>query len=272
MNWFACIIYGLAMGFVEFIPVSSGAQGQILQEIFGATKPDPVRDLVVHIFSLSAFFFVWRNPLETFRQDRRMIQRGTRSNNQMYRGNADSRFVRSAVLPMLICMVLALYFNGNRGLPSTAILLLLGGVVLYIPERLLQGNKSARSMSALDAVLIGVASALGAIPGLSRIGMGISVSIMRGADRKHALNWAYLLSVSALILMTLGDLFNLIASPSGIFLCTGFGGYLLMAIFSFAGAYLSVFTMRNVIVHRGLHAFAYYSWGAALFAFILYLL
>ena len=271
MNWLQSILYGLVLGFGEFIPVANGAQTQILQQIFGSMVNDPLRELLVHLFSLAAFILVWRNPLETLRRDSRMIQRGTQMHRQVYRGSADSGFVRAAAIPMLIFMIVLMsLYRGDAN--WTMIILLINGMILYLPERMLQGNKTAKAMSPLDGLLFGLASALSIIPGISRVGMGMSIGIMRGADRKHTLNWAYLLSVPALLLFIGRDLTGLIFASNAVTLSTGFLGYLLLSLSSFAGAYLSVFLMRNLIIHRGLHGFAYYSWGAALFSFVLYLL
>jgi len=213
----------------------------------------------------------WRNPLDTIRRDSCMVQRGTRIHRQIYRGNADTGFIRIAAIPMLIYMiVLMAVYKGNQN--WTMLILLVNGIILYLPERMLQGNKTARSMSPLDGLLIGLGSALSVIPGISRVGLGMSIGIMRGADRKHTLNWAYLLSVPALLLLAGSDLCNLIFASNSITFCADFLGYLMLSIFSFIGAYLSVFLMRNLIIHRGLHAFSYYSWGAAMFSFILFLL
>ena len=271
MNWLACILYGLVLGFGEFIPVSNGAHALVLQKIFGTSLNDPVRNLIVHLFSLGAFFLVWRNPLDAIRRDARIVQRGARLHNQLYRGNTDSQFLRSAAVPMLLVMIL-LMFVWRTGQISTIILLLINGIILFLPERMLQGNKTSKAMSPLDGVLIGVAAALAVIPGFSRVGLSMSMGMMRGAEKKHALNWAYLLSVPALILLIGNDVVHLLFNPASISLSTGFGGYLLLGVSSFAGSYMSVFLIRNLIIHRGLHGFAYCSWGAALFSFILYLL
>jgi undecaprenyl-diphosphatase len=272
MDWLQSIIYGFVMGFSELIPVSSSAQNLILRQLFGASENDAFRELLIHIFSLSAFIFAWRGSLKVF-QDRRYIARSRRGRSVVdYNRNSDSRFVRAAVFPMLMVMIISLNFNNGNNLIRTAILLIVNGIVLYIPERILQGNKSARSMSSMDAWLVGIFSAVSVIPGFSRIGMGIAISQIRGADRKNALNWAYMLSIPALMLLIAGDLVTIIFSGQGIVFSTGFGGYLLISIFAFVGSYLAVYLMRSLILLRGLLAFAYYSWGAALFLFILYLL
>ena len=271
MNWLQSILYGLICGFSEFVPVSASAQGQILQQLFGATGNDAVRDLLIHIFSLAAFGIAWRNPLETFMQSSyQTIRRAGRS--RVNRENHDSRFVRACAIPMLLVMLLCFYFKGKNSMTSTALILLINGIILYVPERILRGNKNARGMSALEAWIIGAASALSVIPGFSRIGMSLSATQILGADKKHGINWAYMLSVPALLLMIGADLVSIIFGGQALMLTTGFWGYTLISIFSFAGSYVSVFFMKNIILHRNLTAFAYYSWGSALFAFILYLM
>ena len=48
-------------------------------------------------------------------------------------------------------------------------------------------------------------------------------------------------------------------------------GYLVAGLAAFAGAWLGIRLIRALTVHMGLDIFAYYCWGAALLAFILYL-
>ena len=273
MNWFECILYGLSMGFSEFVPISSRASGMILQKLFGAEVNDGVRDLIVHIFALAAFIIAWQKPVDFLRygvQIPRRRQRGHRSTDTHM--SSDTRFVRAAVIPMILVMILVFYTSGSIETIPTVLLLIVNGICLYLPERMLRGNKSARAMSASDAWLIGGCSALCAVPGFSRMGMGISIAQMRGADTKHAINWAYSLSVPALLFLIGADLVGITFGAQLLVLSTGFWGYLLLAISSFVGSYFAVYYMRNIITNRGLCAFAYYSWGAALFMFILYLL
>lgn len=273
INWLESIIYGFIMSFAEFLPISSHAQGHILQQIIGAGRHDYLRDLLVHIFTLAAFFVAWKKPLEPFRFNNPSLYHSrSRHSNRDFRQNRDSRFVRASIIPMLLVMILSFYFWRSPGTISVVILLMINGVIMYLSERMLHGNKHAGLMSSMDAWLLGSVCAIGVIPGFSRMGLGIAVAQMRGADRKHAVNWVYLLSVPALLLLIGFDLVNLTFGSQLLVLSSNFWGYLLLSISSFAGSYLSVYFMRNIVLHHGLCAFSYYSWGAALFMFILYLL
>lgn len=272
MNWIQCILYGLTIGFSEFIPVSSFAQSKLLQTLFGNQGNDFIRDLLVHISSLVAFVIAWKGSIELFNRNITLSRRRRGNYGRENRELVDLRFIRAATFPMLLVMILGFYFTGGFGSTSMMLLLLIGGIILYLPERMMQGNKTARAMSAFDAWMIGAATALGVIPGFSRIGMTMSIAQMRGADKRHALNWAYMLSLPALLLLIGKDLAGIIFSFQIMTVSSSFSGYLLLIFSAFTGTYASVYFMRNIILNRGMIGFAYYSWGAALFGFILYLL
>lgn len=273
MNWVQCIILGLISGLSEFIPASVTAHQRIVTLLFGVNESDPVRGLIIHIFSLAALIIAWRGPIDVLRREDRMAARGTKVYNRIYRGNMDFRFLKTAAVPLLIGMVVLLYFGFNDiSFISTAAVLIINGFILFLTERLLQGNKDARLMSGLDAIMVGAGSALSVIPGFSRIGICTSICIMRGADRKHALNWAYILSIPALLLQILSNLAYMIFGGNSLVLSTGVFGYFLVAIGAFVGAYISIIFMKHLITNRGIPVMAYLSWGAALFVFVLYLI
>ena len=52
----------------------------------------------------------------------------------------------------------------------------------------------------------------------------------------------------------------------------GILGYFLAAGFAYLGGYLSISLMKFLAVKVGFSTFCYYSWGMALFTFILYLI
>ena len=266
MSWLQCLLYGFIMGISEFIPVSSAAQSQILQNLFGLPGNDHIRNLIIHICTLTAFFFVWKQPVDFILPTMQTPGRTRRT-----KVNAESQFIRTAAFSLLLIMLICFYFSKSTDSIRLTLMLLINGIVLYLPERMLQGNKSAGAMSVFDSWLIGAAGALSVLPGFSRMGMCISVSQMRGADRKNALNWAYILSIPALLLLIAADLAGFVFGGQLTF-STDFAGYLVLALSTFSGGYLSLYFVRNFILHRGLSAYAYYSWGCSLFVFILYLL
>jgi len=176
-------------------------------------------------------------------------------------------------LPMMIGLIVVSYvYKGSLNLLTCSLFLLINGIILYIPCRMLQGNKDASSMSALDAWLIGLSGALSVISGISRIGCFTSVSTVRGADRRKALNWALILSVPALVTLSCLDVFSLFYYHDQVSFWGNIFGYLLSIVGAFIGGYLSVIAVRFVTKRANYTGFAYYSWGLSLFMFVMYLL
>jgi len=275
MTLLQSIVYGLISGVTDFFPVSQQAHQALVLQIFGLSQRQPLKDLFVHIAIVLALLLACASSISRLRRDLRLSSRTAGKRSRVYdmRGQYELRLLRSAVLPMLAGILI--YFATDKLEGSMAwisLLLLINGVFILIPEHMRHGNKDARSMSGLDSLLIGICGLLSALPGISRVGTVLSVCSMRGADRQHALNWALLLSIPALLMLSLYDLISMFIVGTGVGSFIDIVGCLLAAIGAFIGSYLSISIMRNLTVRTGYSGFAYYSWGTALFTFILYLI
>lgn len=275
MNWMASIIYGLVSGLTEIFPVSSQANQMVMRQLFGVSQKEPVRDLLVHIAILLAIIFACRRLFARVRREQVLAHRMRRNPSQIHalKGVYDMRLVRSAVPIMVIGLFANLFFArfyNNRSLFS--LMLLLNGAITLIPVYMHQGNKDARVMSGLDGMLIGLAAALSAIPGISRNGAIMSVSLLRGAQKENGVTWAMLLSVPAMAVWILIDIISMFTVGVGSITLALFAGYLLSMLFAFAGAFVAVSFIRMLISRGDYSGFAFYDFGLALLAFILYLI
>lgn len=275
MRFLESIIYGLISGLAEFLPVSTQAHQVLCMQLFGATQREPLRDLFVHIALMAALMHAGRSLFDRLRREKKLSQRAGRGNLRQATAKSllDLRLVRTAALPMMVLSLIYLATSKLEASPAlVSIFLILNGVILIIPEYMRHGNKDARSISGAEAVLIGVASGLSAFPGFSRVAGCVSVSTACGADRQNSVNWALMLTVPALGLWMGFDLINLIVIGLNGLTFLVFLGYLLSAITAYISGYFGVLMFRFLAEKAGFSAFAYYSWGAALFMFILYLI
>jgi undecaprenyl-diphosphatase len=266
MNWLESIVYGVITGVSELLPISSKAHQELAMLLFGVSQNDPVRDFFVHIAMIFALYYACASVFQ-------QVRRSPRSGYQFVtRQQVDNRFIRGAMLPMLIALIVIWYavrgFDGNLLIYSG--MFLLNGILLYIPGRMLQGNKDARSMSQLDSVMFGLIGGLGSITGVSRIGCQTGFAISRGANRQQALQWAFSLSMPALIALSLLDVLQMF-SVDGIPFWASFFAYILSAAGAFLGGYCTIKLGQLIMTRVGFFGFAYYSWGAALLSFLLYL-
>ena len=272
MNWLESLIYGLVSGLTEFLPISSQAHQRLLMQIFGTQSRDPVRDLFVHFAMLIALYSGCKVTIEHLRRERNQRIHNKRGQAQTARILLDERFVKNAAIPMLIgILVLSYAFKTDTNLLSAAALLLINGIILFASGRMMQGNKDVRSMTYLDSILIGGFASLSAFTGISRIGCVTTAAIARGADRQHSLNWAFFLSIPALILLMGIDLLKIISGGVGISFWSSFFTYLISAAGAYIAGRYSLKLMRFLTVRVGFSGFSYYCWGASLFSFLLYL-
>ncbi len=271
MNWLESLIYGLVSGFSEFLPISSRAHQDLLLLLFGVEGHDPIRDMLVHATMLLSVYSGCRSMLEQIRRES-SVRVHNRTRTMKSNRGFDLRLVKNATIPLLIGMLILAYIVGKeQSLIWTSLFLLVNGVFLFIPERMIRANRDARTMSFFDSLLLGIFSALSIVPGFSRVGCGVSVTISRGAEPKKALQWVLLLSIPAIILLVVIDLVT-IFSFEGIGLFWGnLFGYILSAIGAYIGGYLSILFMKFFAERSGFYDFSYYCWGAALILFILYL-
>ena len=267
MNWIESLIYGLVSGFAEFLPVSSSAHQLLLEKLFGVEGSSNLQNLLVHLAALAVLCYSCRALLQEMNNRPVAVRSGRRT----VRKPPDIRLVQTAAIPLLLGFLLYPTVNGwVRDMVLPTVFLIVNGVILFVPSRMMSGNKDARGMSGFDSILIGIGGILAVCPGISRVGSMLSVASARGADKQHALNWTLLLCVPALIVLIGFDVFSII-SGGGAASGTGILGYIFSTVGAAVGGYSGIMLMRFLAVKAGFSGFAYYSWGAALFSFILYL-
>ena len=274
ISWIQAIIYGFISGITEFVPVSSQAHQLIMRNLFGMSEVNYALNLFVHLGMLTGLLFTSGNYIIRTYNEYRISHSNRRRRRREVNLQAvyDMKVAKMAVLPVVLSVVVYSFtIKWENSTPIVAAFLLLNSILLYIPMYLSRGNKDSRNMSGLDSLLVGFGSGLSALPGISRIGAGCSVAIMRGAEPQHAYLWSLLLSVPALTLLLGFDIFSVFNSS---IIGTGFRFVLkclLSGICAHLGASLSIGLLRSMTVRSGISIFSYYSLGAALFAFILYL-
>lgn len=272
MTWLDSIIYGFISGISEFLPVSSQAHQSLMLFMMGYEQRIPYIDLFTHIGALLGLVICCNSMLVRIRRDKVLAERSrfNRRHRIMTTGICDLRVIRTGMIPLLIFLLSYLYFQRwESSLPSISLVLILGGVIMLIPKWIHSGNKDSRMFSLFDSLGLGFSGALSAIPGLSRVGMMLSFSGCRGADRISAYNWILLLSIPALTLFTGFDIIHFFTMGSG-----GFSLFpaLIALISSAIGGYLSIQFMRYILVGVGYSPFGFFSFGCGLFTFLIYLL
>ena len=274
LNLIEAIVYSVVSGMTEFLPVSSHAHQKLILNLFGSEGSVALLNLTIHLGAFVALLVRTWNGIRKANIEYQIFKKPTRRRKrEPYMLLAlDFRLVKIAVFPVLLGALFTFKTaSWGEQPPLLALLLLINGVVLFIPSLLPRGNKDSRSISSLESVLIGIGGAFSVLPGISRIASVSAVSLACGADTKEAYKWSLYLSVPALAVTLLLDLYGLFSG--------GFASLSLLQVLiclvcgcvSYFAANLTISLMKTLFANKGITGFSYYCWGVALFMFIIYL-
>lgn len=273
-NWLLSLTYGLISGFTGFLPVSADAHEVLFQTMTGVKGELGGFRLACHLASLLALILAYRSHLIRFRRECRIarIPPKRRRRHPDQATLKEVRFLRTACVPAVLVAVLCGFVQFYaRQLWLLALLLVLGGTVLYAPQYFRTGNKSTGTVSALDALLLGVGGGISPVPGLSGLAGSMASGSVRGLDRRFAVDMGLLLFLAVQPVIIGFDMYSIVTIGAA-FSVGWFFLYLLAALAAFGGAFLAVKLVRFLAVRVGFSGFAYYCWGLALFTFALYLM
>ena len=150
-----------------------------------------------------------------------------------------------------------------------AVLLILGGLVLYRFAYLTRGAKDEKQMELSDAMLVGFGQAAALLPGLSRTGLMLAIGQGRGFQPVFALRFALLLSIpylfgSGVIRIVRGLILGVQAASIPAYLV----GMAVCVLAALAGVHL----LQQSVARRRVNLYAFYCWGAAAFSAFLFLI
>lgn len=241
MSIFDAIIQGIIQGLTEFLPVSSSGHLSISKHIFGIEMPGILFDIMLHLGTLIAVVFVYRQLIwRLIKEFGSLCVDIAHRNFKWSEMNHDRRLLFMLVIGLLPLFFLfvpipgtGLDFKGLSDMLGSDSDILVEGLALLATSALLfagiAANKrvkevhrhkdaSGRMVSSngrkkihtVDAILIGITQCLAAIfPGLSRSGSTLSVGLLRGINQQTALDYSFVLgipSIAAAALVSILDM------------------------------------------------------------------
>ena len=276
MSVIMSLFLGLVQGIAEFLPISSSGHLSILQNLFGLNYSEEDNMLFIvllHLGTLIAVITVYRVEL------RAMISDGL----EFLRMRADSDkdepvtlkpparvllFVLVGTIPMFI--VLFFMNSIDRLFASVGFIgfaLIITGGILFVSEKYIEkGNKTDKTITLVDALIIGLAQAVAVIPGLSRSGTTIAVGLARGLNGSFAVRFSLLLSIPAILGATVISIYKAIRTGVDFSLLPIYlAGFVIAVVVGF----FAIQTVRRLVTKGGFGKFAYYCWGVGALAMIL---
>jgi len=273
MSVILALFLGLVQGIAEFLPVSSSGHLSILQNLFRldySEESNLLFDVLLHLGTLVSICAVYRVEIKE------MIVDGIEYLRLKSDSNSDEPvvlkppgrallFVIIGTLPLFVFFwipVSELFFNTY----FIGFALIITGCILYVASNFIkEGNKTDKTMTMADAILIGLAQAVAVLPGLSRSGTTISVGLARGLEGSFAVRFSLLLSIPAVLGATLVSIFRAIRSGADFSLLpTYLAGFVVAA----GVGYFAINFLRRLMINQKFGNIAYYCWGVGLVTII----
>jgi undecaprenyl-diphosphatase len=274
LSWLQSLFLGLISGIAEVLPVSAQAHRLVLLKMFGIKSEPAVLRLMIHVSTAVALYFCSRGHIirmmRAFRTSQ--IPKKRRKRPLDTEGLNDFNLLRTTLIPTILAFLI---YSRSSGLAEksliVSVLMVINGIILYVPQYLPGSNKESGDMSRIDGLIVGLGAALGTLPGISSVGSAVSVAGVRGMDLKKALNLALLMNIPVNLGMAAFDLIGLLSGGAGSLSFGALGAGILAGIAAFAGVIIALRLIRKIVENVGYSVFGFYSWGAALLTFILFL-
>lgn len=271
LSWIHIFALAGIQGFAGILPLSDAGFLTIGRKLMGLPvdgSGDGFYSALLQIAAAVVICLVFRKDLAACMGLR---ARRSRRKEAVYQSEGELNhrmflLVLIALLPMLFVLFLrpktvALAWN----LPAVAGLFLLNGLIIFLCDRVGHGRRSLPEATITDSLLLGFAQALSAIPGLSGMGLAITVGIIRGLNPGFCVRFSCLLLIPLNFIRGIVQLFTALGTAR--FSLSYFAGILLCGICS----YFSLWLLRYMAKRESLSEFAYMAWGVGLFTFCIYL-
>ena len=183
------LMLAVVQGITEFLPVSSSGHLLLMKHLMGIQSPGLLLVVALHLGTLISVLVYYRKRLKTILF------------HLVTRGSEGQRYAAALVLGSIPVFFLGLFYGHSiENLAAnprvTAGLLVVNGLILL---SLLIPQKSGVTINPVNALIIGIAQAIGAFPGISRSGSTIIAARHIGISPKDAAEFSFLLYIPAVV-------------------------------------------------------------------------
>ena len=225
MTILEAIMLGVLQGITEFLPVSSSGHLVLMQHFLGIKESQVFFDVMLHFGTLGAVIIVYYQLIGSlvrtgfftlFQTDFYRHPRLTISNSP------DLRLIWFLLLGSIPTGLIALLFKDSIeaifGKPMVvAGMLIITGLILQLSRLGQRRRQTETPLRAWHTPLVGIVQGLAIIPGISRSGSTISISLLLGLSPQVAAQYSFLLSIPAIlgaVILKLKDVEKITIAPT----------------------------------------------------------
>ena len=239
-NFLEILILSIVQGISEFLPISSSAHLFLVSEIYKFKSQSLLVDVGLHLGSLLAIIFYFRNELKDIVNNKNLLF-------LMVLGS----------LPLIILGAIIYktgLINYFRNIEVIAWTTLIFALLLYIADKFENKKKIETDLKLKSILIIGVFQILALIPGVSRSGIVITAGRFLNFSRYDSTKISFYLSIPAIAGASFLSLKSLVDKNIDLNLIV-----LVSILFSFIFSYLTIkyflifikkFTLNTFVIYR----------------------
>lgn len=286
MTLLQSVLMGIIQGVTEFLPVSSSGHLAIFKILFDVnTDTGILFDVLLHVGTLIAVCVVYYKDIirlivefvhiliDLVLNLKTFFIRIIRKEDVTYR-----RIINNSYRKFVLLIIVATIPTGIIGsigsdlveacsefLIVPGVCLLITAVLLFISDRIPDGTKKPKQVTATNAFVIGICQGIATMPGISRSGTTIAACVISGFDRKFAVKYSFILSIPAI----LGALVLQLKDLGDITLAAGeLRNYLVGMIVAAVVGYVCIKTLLVVVKKKKFKYFGFYCIAAGILAIV----
>ena len=271
MTILEAIVLGVLQGITEFLPVSSSGHLVLMQYFLGIKESQVFFDVMVHLGTLGAVIIVYYQLIGS------LVRTGfsTLFQADFYRhprltisDTPNLRLIWFLLLGSIPTGLIALLFKDSLeaifGKPMiVAGMLIITGLILQLSRLGQRRRQTETPLRAWHTPLVGIVQGLAIIPGISRSGSTISISLLLGLSPQVAAQYSFLLSIPAIlgaVALKLKDAGEITIAPAVIIAGT---------LTSFIVGYIALRFLLAMLNRGRFSIFSYYCFALGIVAAVL---
>lgn len=275
MSLLEAIGMGLIQGITEFLPVSSSGHLVIFQNVFHLDPEGSLLFLVLlHVGTILVVLVSFRKDIQKILAEVLGMCRDILENSKIFFYNKKQdeakrykKIVHNNYRKFAILLFITTIFTGLVGYASRelvlfskttltipAICFFITGILLLVSDLGENGHKIPKDVGYGNGVVLGIMQGIAVLPGLSSLGLVLSVCLLSGFQRKFAVKYAFLASIPPIF----GALILELSKTDGSRVNSMVGMYLLGTAVACVTGFVLIRFALNFLRKKKFRVFAYY--------------
>lgn len=275
LGWIQSGLYGFVAGLAEILPISARAHELLLLKFLGIQTNLDLLNLMCHLGVIAGLYFCSQSQIVRMNRARALarVPKRRRKRPLDTKSLMDWSMLKTMLLPAIAGLLLYRYTRPlEKKSALLAVFLLLNGLILYIPQFFPSSNRDSRNLTRVEGALMGLGGTAAVLPGVSAIGASMSIGSICGVERSYGLTMAMLMDMGLMLGFAVYDVLGLFSGGLDGLTFVMVVQCLLGAGAAFGGTLLGVKVLRFLAQDHGYGLFGLYSFGLALFTFVLNLM